>query len=370
MFGSDSEEVRLAERLSREFARGELERSKEELERSPFSPGVEEEVYARAWELGFFSINLPPERGGAEEPQPTLCVVLRNMAAADAGFATAVFTHAFACQVLREVGWEVGAPLEESLSGEEPCPLAFPVFDRPGEVAGKLVADRSGRAWKLSGRVEYLVLGDRGHWALLPARTGTGEVSFFLCPTGGEGWSSGPPLVGLGLRSCPAVEVELEGVPAELVGAEGMALEAFERAEVLLSPAAASLCLGIMESSLREAEEYARRRIQGGWEIINWSEVRMILSSMVVSCRTVEMLVEQAVREIGEGDGTLSSRVSLLVAQDLVRRVTSDGIQLLGGNGYMKDYGQEKRFRDGHHLLSLLGHYPLRKLGVLRFSRG
>ncbi|MEJ5186859.1 MAG: acyl-CoA dehydrogenase family protein [Candidatus Geothermincolales bacterium] len=369
MFGIGTEELNLVDRLSRDFASGELAGRREELERCTFEPEAAVQVYSKAWELGLFSLNYPPEKGGADDPVRTLCVVLRNLAAVEAGFAAAVFTHAFGCQVLREAGREDSGPLGEVSPGE-PSLVSVPVFDRPEEVASRLTAERERGSWRLRGRVEYLPLGGVGRWALLPARTGEGVTSLFLCAAGGEDWRAGPPVVTLGLRSCPAVEVTVEGVPAELVGEEGKAGEYFDRAEDVLSPTAASICLGIMEGSLEEALDYARRRVQGGWEIINWSEVRMILSSMAVACRTVEMLVRDAVRGLEEdnGMGSQASRVSLLVAQDLVRQVTSDGIQLLGGNGYMKDYGQEKRFRDGHHLLSLLGHHPLRKMEILRFS--
>ncbi|MBI5896521.1 MAG: acyl-CoA dehydrogenase, partial [Desulfobacterales bacterium] len=42
--------------------------------------------------------------------------------------------------------------------------------------------------------------------------------------------------------------------------------------------------------------------------------------------------------------------------------VTTDGIQVMGGVGYMKDFGQEKRFRDAKHTQALLGIAPAKKI--------
>ncbi len=366
MFSEGSEQLRLAERLAKEFARGELERRKEELESFPPRPGLRE-VLARAWELGFFSLGHGEEAGDGES-LAVLCAVLKNVAAVDAGFAAALFTHIFACRILDEAGRGKAKPPLKPREGSRPCLVAFPVFDRPVEAAKGLRAERCGGDWRLRGEVELLVLGALASYALLPAFLGDEEmVAFFLCPVGGEGWRQGPPVMGLGLRSCPAVDIALQDVVADPVGELGMAEEYFGRAESWLSPAAAALCLGVMEGAWEEAAEYARQRVQGGREIIKWSEVRMMLSSMALACQTVRMLIGQATRELGEmGEGFgLSSRACLLVAQDLVREVTSDGIQVLGGIGYMKDRGQEKRFRDGHHLLSLLGSHPLRRLEFL-----
>ena len=53
---------------------------------------------------------------------------------------------------------------------------------------------------------------------------------------------------------------------------------------------------------------------------------------------------------------------AMIYIQNTACRVTTDGVQILGGYGYMKDYGQEKRFRDAKQLQALLGIAPLKKL--------
>ena len=112
--------------------------------------------------------------------------------------------------------------------------------------------------------------------------------------------------------------------------------------------------------------EYAKQRLQGGRAIINWSEVRMILSKMALQCRSGEMLVDAALRKCEEETAgwEASAIAAALQVQEMACQVVADGVQVLGGNGYMKDYCQEKRFRDAHHLKVLLGHHPLRKLDL------
>jgi alkylation response protein AidB-like acyl-CoA dehydrogenase len=41
---------------------------------------------------------------------------------------------------------------------------------------------------------------------------------------------------------------------------------------------------------------------------------------------------------------------------------TADGVQLLGGNGYMKDYPEEKRMRDSKQIQNVLGMALVRKI--------
>ncbi len=61
-----------------------------------------------------------------------------------------------------------------------------------------------------------------------------------------------------------------------------------------------------------------------------------------------------------------ASRAAALHVCPIACNMTSVGIQLLGGNGYMHEYGQEKRFRDAQHIQSLLGMLPLRKLSYVK----
>ena len=60
--------------------------------------------------------------------------------------------------------------------------------------------------------------------------------------------------------------------------------------------------------------------------------------------------------------GELAALATAVFVQKTACDVASDGVQILGGVGYMKDFGQEKRFRDAKHLQALLGMVPMKKL--------
>ncbi len=213
------------------------------------------------------------------------------------------------------------------------------------------------------------MLGNVAGRAVLPAATGDGAgYSLFLVDLQEEGVRRSDPVLGLGLHACPAVDMHLSGVRGELVGEEGEGPGYYEEAVDRLSAAAAAACCGVMKGSFDAALDYARQRIQGGREIVNWSEVRMILSSMALQGKVAEMLVRQAARAVdgGEPGWRLASRAAALQVQEAAAGVTCDGIQVLGGNGYMQDYGQEKRFRDAQQLQALTGMVPLRRLRYIR----
>ena len=136
--------------------------------------------------------------------------------------------------------------------------------------------------------------------------------------------------------------------------------------------AAAAKHAGIMKGSLDEALAYSRERFQGGREIIGWSEVAMLLAGLTIKTNVADMCVAQACQVLERGGPGSSSYCisSALHVHEIACETVTDGVQILGGNGYMKDYGQEKRFRDARQVQALLGTVPMRKLGLIRRDRG
>jgi alkylation response protein AidB-like acyl-CoA dehydrogenase len=93
----------------------------------------------------------------------------------------------------------------------------------------------------------------------------------------------------------------------------------------------------------------------------------MLLADMAIQVRIAEMVVSEAALAVEQQEPgwAQSARAAALHLAELACKLTTDGIQVLGGNGYMKDYGQEKRFRDAKQVQSFLGLAPMRKLGLV-----
>ena len=127
-----------------------------------------------------------------------------------------------------------------------------------------------------------------------------------------------------------------------------------------------------MRGSLDEALAYSKERFQGGRSIINWSEVSMLLAGMAIKADVAGMCVAQACQAVEQGsvnNGSAGIAAAVHIHEIACEAVT-DGIQVLGGYGYMKDYGQEKRYRDARQVQALLGAAPLKKIDLLRGLAG
>ncbi|HOO36952.1 MAG TPA: acyl-CoA dehydrogenase family protein [Deltaproteobacteria bacterium] len=359
--------------LAQSFAAKELSKKTEEHDRYPFGE-LFTDVVDKARDVGLLAVTLPEELGGIGGGMDTLCVILREISRVDASLAGVIFTSAVAQEIMLAAGARKQASrIFSTTSSSGDFLVAFPCYADPASEDYLPETVRSGRGYALTGSIELLSLGGLAKRAIVPARTGRDEsFSFFLMDLNQETISLSGPVFTLGLHACPCADMVMKGAKAILIGEEGKGRTYFQGVSAPMHVAAAAISSGIMRGSFNDAMAYARERFQGGREIVNWSEVGMILANMKIKVDVAELLVAQACQAMGQGPPGRNSPClsAALHVHDLAGDLTTDGIQVLGGNGYMKDYGQEKRFRDAHQVASFLGASPMKKIRMIRETAG
>ncbi|MBU0995269.1 MAG: acyl-CoA/acyl-ACP dehydrogenase [Proteobacteria bacterium] len=365
MIANTNKELKLIEKAAYDFSRKELWPEREENDKFPFGPFFDASL-KKAYDLDFFHSILPETYGGIGQGISTLCVILENICREDSSLGGIIFTNSAAYEILIESGSEeILKKLTESADQVNKFLIAFPVFSDPSQVRHMLKATKGNDGYELSGSMEYLVLGSIANQAIVPARIqGTDSYSFFLVDLKGKGVKVSSPIHSLGLHSCPAVDLTLSNTPGKLLGQEGQGQTYFKKMVDRLSVAAASMATGIMKGSFKEAMDYTKERSQGGRKIINWSEVKLMLANMSIKIKNAEMSVAKACQALDtkESGWKECSRAAALLTQETACDITTDGIQVMGGVGFMKDFGQEKRFRDAKHIQAVFGITPVKKI--------
>lgn len=355
------------EDLALNFAGKELAHRREVGDRYPFIP-FDRAVLAKVHELGFLGMTLPEDLGGIGQGMSTLCVVLEGISRTDASLGAVIFTNALAQEIILRSG--SADMLRRIVSSDTPEGLliAYSVYSDPQEHKDLSLAAKGKKGYTLTGSAGYVVLAPIAAQALIPARiSGQEGYSFFLVSLSSPNVKQSEPVFSLGVHACPVADLTLNGAEALLVGREGNGAACFAEATNMMYAAAASISLGIMRGSFDYALAYSNEREQGGWPIVNWSMIKTILADMAIQTKVGEMVVVGAcsVMEQKAPGWDICVKAAALHVQEAACQVTTEGIQVLGGYGYMKDYGQEKRFRDAQQMKTLLGLAPLRKVGLL-----
>jgi alkylation response protein AidB-like acyl-CoA dehydrogenase len=369
MFNNDRNDLKPFADLARSFAVKELAGKTGEHDRYPFGEFYSH-VLNKAHEVGFLGAILPEPFGGIGGGIAALCEILLHICEADASPGGIIFTQAFSQKIiLAAEAQDFAQSIFTGAVSAKDFLVAFPVYTNPARTGLLPQAQKVGSDYNLTGRLELLVLGNLARHAIIPARSGIGSsYSLFLVKLDDRNVEKSEPVFTLGLHACPAVDVTFTGVHARLIGKENEGSQYFEKVSPEMNAAAAAMNAGIIYGAYNEALAYSREREQGGRPIVNWSEIRMMLASMSVKTDVAAMCVRQSCLELEQKKSGYEPRVSAaaLHIAELACDATTDGIQILGGYGYMKDYGQEKRYRDARMVQALLGTVPFRKLDIVR----
>ena len=155
----------------------------------------------------------------------------------------------------------------------------------------------------------------------------------------------------LGLRGSPTYNFKLNGVRVARDQVLGQPGDGFRVAMMTLNhtrPAVAAQALGIARAAQDAALAYARERKSFGQPLIEHQAIGFMLADMEMKIRAARHLVYEANVLLGEklgGDSIVTASAKCFAA-DTAMQVSSDAVQILGGNGYSKNYPVERFFRD------------------------
>ncbi len=365
-----SSEFKILNEMASDFALQELAPKREEYDEYPFKP-LFIDVLKKAYETGFLGVMMSEEQGGFNRSIKALCIVLNNICRIDASLGGVIFNNALTQEIMMNAGeTNLLSSLVSNAKSFEDIIVAFPVFDNPGDISIKAKAKKGkDNKYVLSGSAEYVTLGGIAKQALIPAVIdGQNKYSFFMVATDQSGVQCSDPVVSIGMHACPSVDITFRDAEAILVGKENEGTTYFDLASDRMSVASAAMASGVIRGSFNVALDYAKQRPQGGREIINWSNLRMMLSDMAVKLKCADLAISSACSMVDEQEPgwQIASRAVDLLVSELACDATNYGIQVLGGNGYMHDYSQEKSFRDARQIQALMGMAPMRKLAYIK----
>jgi butyryl-CoA dehydrogenase len=181
-------------------------------------------------------------------------------------------------------------------------------------------------------------------WLVVLCRAGAGNVLAWV-ERGASGVELSAPVGMLGIRVVRCADVRF----ARAACAAERALEPGTWAGVLAVAGllSAACACATAASAVRQARAYAHERVQGGGTIERYDAVR----AMAVEGEAALEAGFAALRSAAaSGCGSARDAARALGAKAQASRAAVqaalDAIQILGGYGYMRDYGVEKRFRD------------------------
>jgi butyryl-CoA dehydrogenase len=187
-------------------------------------------------------------------------------------------------------------------------------------------------------------------FAMTDKSIGTKGISVFAIDGNTPGITVGENIRRMGIRGASNCEVFYDNVvvPAEnLLGKEGDGFKCAMKALDAGRIGVAAQALGIAQGALDEAIAYVKEREQFGRPIAAFQNTQFKIADLQTQIDAARLMVYKAatVKSNGEPYGPLAAKAKLYASRT-ANDIAREAVQMLGGYGYCREYGVERKLRD------------------------
>jgi acyl-CoA dehydrogenase len=253
--------------------------------------------------------------------------------------------------------------------------------------------DEANGEWVLNGQKAWATNGGIANVHVVVASVdrelGARGQAAFVVPPGTAGLEMGAKLRKHGVRASHTADVHLDDcrVPGSclLGGKEALderlalaregkrsrgqvAMSAFE----FTRPAVGASAVGIARAAYEYALDYAKERVQFGRPIIENQAIAFTLADMRMEIDAARLLIWRSAWMARTGDPEAGAAISMgkLKAGEVAVWATERAIQILGGNGYTREFPVERMHRDAKIYTIWEGTSEVQRLVIARAISG
>jgi len=349
-----TESQEMVHALARDFAADVIQPMAEELDQSERFPA---ELYEQMGELGLFGIGVPETLGGAGLDTLTYTLVMEELSRGYASVAdqcglvelitTLLVRHGTSSQ---QNQWLTGI-----MTSRTKVAYCITESEAGSDVSGiRTTAVRDGEGWKLNGSKLWIHNAPVADLAFVLARTdldaGHRGMSIFIIDLESSGVERGPREHKMGQRASPVGALHFKDVmlPGEaLLGPENrgfhIMMSVLDKGRVGI----AALAVGLAQSALEAALDYAKERKQFSRPILDFQGIQWMLADMAKETTAACLLTREAAMQIDRGEtATGMCSMAKCFATDTAVKCTADAVQIFGGSGYIRGFAVERLYRD------------------------
>ena len=349
------EEIQALRDLVRRFARERIEPLAASIDRDDRFP---RELWPELGRLGLLGMTVPETEGGTGLGYLAHVVAMEEISHASASLGLSYGAHANLCVNQLRLN---GTPKQKArflpglIDGSQMGALAMSEPDAGSDVvAMRTRAERVEGGFRLTGQKMWITNAPEADILIVYARTSPGPgpkgITAFIVTRGTDGFSVGTKLDKLGMRGSPTAPLYFENafVPDEQVLGEvdrgvRVLMSGLDYERIVLAGGP----LGIHQAAYDLALDYARSRRQFGQPIGTFQLVQGKLADLYTRLQASRALVYAVARAADAGTTSREDAAGcLMFAAEAATAAALDGIQILGGNGYTRDYPAERLLRD------------------------
>ena len=238
-------------------------------------------------------------------------------------------------------------------------------------------AVRDGDAYVIDGEKMFISGGSVADFVVTFAKTdpaaGSRGFSAFVVPTDNPGFAVTRLDRKMGVTGVPTANLVFQGcrVPAaNLIGEEGQGFRIAMFTMGSCRPVVGARGLGLAQGALAYALDFARQRRTFGRPILEHQAIQFMLADMATQIEAARHLIYHACWLVDQGkyERQYAPYLSFakVFATEMAVKVSSDALQILGAQGYMKDHPLERHYRDARQLMIVEGTSQVQRMIIAR----
>jgi alkylation response protein AidB-like acyl-CoA dehydrogenase len=358
MFLELTEEQKLIQETAREFAGAELEPVAAALDESDDREPMLANLKKLA-ELGFMSLNVREEFGGAEAGTIAFSVAMTEIARACASTAVTVSVNNMVCEVIQAIGSEEQkrAYIPKICSGEFAAgSFALTETGAGSDPSGMTTqAADDGDSFILNGTKIFITSAPYAGvfvvWAVTDKDAPKGKgISCFLVEAGTPGLIIGKEEKKMGQHASATNEMLFDNCRIPKTALMGRLNDGFRTAVGELAGGRigiGSLGLGIGLAAMDYATRYCTDRAQFGQKISNFQAIQWMIADSYTELEAARLLLMNAAFRKEQGKSfAKEASMAKMFATEAANRACYKALQMLGGYGYTRDFPVERYTRD------------------------
>jgi len=325
-------------------------------------------LYRRAADMGWLALGYPQSFGGTPAPWAMRNALTIELArsSGSGGLLASLFSHNIGLPpLMRHGSAELQAQIvPEVLNGSKIAALAITESGGGSDVSAlRTTAKRVGEEYVVDGDKLFITSGMRADWFTVAVRTdlqsgGPGGISMLMVPGDAIGLSRSP-LKKMGWLCSDTAQLRFDRVrvPARyLIGEEGagfkMILTNFNGERLSM----AAMALGFSECCYEEALAWARQRKTFGNSLTDHQVLRHKFMDMKMRIESTRAWLQAVAARADAGDrGDRTAKGAEWVAQvcllknhatQTMQFCADQGVQILGGMGFMRGTACERIYRE------------------------
>ncbi|MCI5563399.1 MAG: acyl-CoA dehydrogenase family protein [Intestinimonas massiliensis] len=317
------------------------------------------DLYAKMGEMGLIGLPYPKEYGGQGEDYLSYILAVEEVSKLDGamGISYSVSTSLYGGSLTNSQATEeqLRRFLTPVASGKSLGSFALTEPTAGSDVAGaRTLAVRDGDDYVINGSKCFITNGPLSDYfavyALTDKEAGPKSMACFVVEKGTPGFVIGTRHNTMGLRSAMVCELYFTDcrVPvANMIAAPGkgfgLAMKTLDGGRIGVGAQG----LGIAEGAWEIARKYLMERQQFGKPLCKQQTIAFKMAELAIEIEQAKYMVYKAALEKGEGQPySISAAKAKYCGTNAAMHVTTEAVQLLGGNGYMKEFHVERMMRD------------------------